>query len=300
MLSQTTKRSISISVLLASSVALMGGCGSQGSDGEKETAAAVSTAQARSPAAGTSKGAATPVMEEAIHHYHEFVISQTEAFVKDTEAFTAAVKAGKIEEAKKLYAPSRMYFERIEPIAESLGDFDPWIDAREGDVPDSEWRGFHRLEKALWVDGSTQGMEAVADRLLQDVKQLRVKVESVEIDAPMLVTGAVELLNEVSSSKVTGEEERYSHTDLYDFAANVEGAQEIFKVLKPAVEAKDAALAKEIETRFTELAGALAPYKKENGYVLYTELKPEETKKLSQALDALAEPLSQVGTVLEG
>ena len=62
------------------------------------------------------------------------------------------------------------------------------------------------------------------------MKQLRVKVESVEIDVKMLVTGAVELLNEVSSSKVTGEEERYSHTDLYDFAANVEGASAIVEL----------------------------------------------------------------------
>ncbi|WP_425341278.1 iron uptake system protein EfeO [Brevibacillus borstelensis] len=242
----------------------------------------------------------TQADQAAIEQYHKFVISQTDQFVKETDAFVKAVKAGDLETAKKLYAPTRMYFERIEPIAESLGDFDPWIDAREGDVPDNEWRGFHRLEKALWVDKSTEGMDKVADQLLQDVKQLRVKVEHAEIDTQMLVTGAVELLNEVSSSKVTGEEERYSHTDLYDFAANVEGAKEIYLVLKPTLEKKDAALAKEIDTRFAELDQSLAPYRKGTDFVLYTELKPEETKKLSQTIDALAEPLSKIGTVLEG
>jgi iron uptake system component EfeO len=116
----------------------------------------------------------------------------------------------------------------------------------------------------------------------------------------MLVTGAVELLNEVSSSKVTGEEERYSHTDLYDFAANVEGAEKIYELLKPAIEKKDSGLSQEIEKRFAEVDKLLASCKKGEGYVLYTELGEEQIKKLSQAIDNLAEPLSNMGIVLEG
>lgn len=283
---------------------LVSACGNSSSTpaGNQPTdtnATATSRQQAAQPQA-TANTTNPDQFQEAVKAYHQFVIAQTDQFVKDTQAFVDAIKANDMEKAKALYAPSRMYFERIEPIAESLGDFDPWIDAREGDVPANEWKGFHRLEKALWQDKSLAGMEPVADQLLQDVKMLRVKVEGVEIDAPMLVTGAVELLNEVSSSKVTGEEERYSHTDLYDFAANVEGAYEIFKVLQPTVEAKNKELATEIDKRFKELDATLQPYRKDGGYVLYTELKEDEVKKLSQAIDALAEPLSQIGTVVEG
>ncbi|HBZ81562.1 MULTISPECIES: iron uptake system protein EfeO [Brevibacillus] len=284
-------------VVLGSSL-MLSACGSAETPKEEKKPEAT---QPATPAATETPAATTAVdLKAPIDDYRKWVIEQTDQLVKATESFTAAVKAGDMEKAKKEYAPARAYFERIEPIAESLGDFDPWIDAREGDVPDNEWRGYHKLEKALWETKSVADSGAVADQLLQDVKQLRVKVESVEIDVKMLVTGAVELLNEVSTSKVTGEEERYSHTDLYDFAANVEGANEIFKVLKPAVDAKDAALSKEIETRFAELDAALAPYRKDGGYVLYTELKPDEVKKLSQALDALAEPLSKMGTIIGG
>lgn len=281
------KMQLTLPALLIGTSVLLGACGA-----EKEPAAVKEPVKQEQPAAADLNG--------VVDEYRKFVIAQSDEFVKATEAFTEAVKAGDIEKAKSLYAPSRMYFERIEPIAESLGDFDPWIDARENDVPDSEWRGFHKLEKALWIDNSVKGQEAVADQLLQDVKLLRVKVEGVEIDANLLVTGAVELLNEVSATKVTGEEERYSHTDLYDFAANVEGAKEIFKVIRPQLEKKDAALATEIDKQFTALEDALAPYRKGDGYVLYTELSKEQTTKLSQAVDALAEPLSQMGTVLEG
>ncbi|MGZ0051542.1 iron uptake system protein EfeO [Brevibacillus gelatini] len=284
-------------VVLGSSL-LLSACGSAETAKEEKKPEA---AQPDKPAATeTTANTAAVDLQAPIDAYRKWVIEQTDQLVKATESFTAAVKAGDMEKAKSEYAPARAYFERIEPIAESLGDFDPWIDAREGDVPDNEWRGYHKLEKALWETKSVADQGPVADQLLQDVKQLRVKVESVEIDVKMLVTGAVELLNEVSTSKVTGEEERYSHTDLYDFAANVEGAHEIFKVLKPALDAKDEALSKEIETRFAELDAALAPYRKGNGYVLYTELKEDQVKKLSQSLDALAEPLSKMGTIIGG
>ncbi|MFS0917664.1 iron uptake system protein EfeO [Brevibacillus sp. 179-C 1.1 NHS] len=290
-------------VIIGSS--LLVACGStqtqtQTEEKKPEAAQPDKPAAADQSATASSASAPSPELQASIDQYRKWVVDQTDQFVKATESFTTAVKAGDMEKAKKEYAPARAYFERIEPIAESLGDFDPWIDAREGDVPDNEWRGYHKLEKALWETKSVADQGKVADQLLQDVKQLRVKVESVEIDVPMLVTGAVELLNEVSTSKVTGEEERYSHTDLYDFAANVEGAHEIYKVLKPAVTAKDPALATEIEARFADLDKALAPYRKGDGYVLYTELKEDQVKKLSQSLDALAEPLSKMGTIVGG
>lgn len=187
-------------------------------NGSAVTAAPVTTADATATTAAAD-------FSSAIEQYRTYVIEQCDEFVKQTENFTNAVKAGSLDEAKALYAPARMYYERIEPIAEALGDLDPNIDARENDVDAAEWRGFHKIEQALWQNSTTDGMTEVADRLLKDAQLLRAKVETAEIDANLLVTGAVELLNEVSSSKVTGEEERYSHTDLYDFVANVEGAQ---------------------------------------------------------------------------
>lgn len=236
--------------------------------------------------------------KEAIDQYRSYVIQECDAFVTQTGKFVDAVNSGDIETAKTLYAPTRMHYERIEPIAEALGDLDPNIDARDGDVEESEWRGFHRIEKALWEDKTTEGQQEYADRLLSDAKLLRALVETVEIDASLLVTGAVELLNEVSTSKVTGEEERYSRTDLYDFAANVEGAAKIYELLKPQLAANDAELDKQIGERFAALDKELAPFKEGDGYVTYDKLTEEDVRTLSQNLDALAEPLSNMGKLL--
>lgn len=231
--------------------------------------------------------------------YREYAINELESFVTATEGFTNAVIAGDVEKAKELYAPARMYYERAEPIAEVFGDLDPKIDAREGDVPKEEWGGYHRIEYGLWEENTTKGYEEYAKQLMKDVQLLRAKVETVDVTPDLLITGAVDLLNEVSTSKVTGEEDRYSHTDLYDFVANVQGAEKIFKLLQSTVAEKDAALATTIETQFANVYGLLDEQKEGDGYTLYTELSEKEVKAFSQAVDALAEPLSQIGIVTE-
>ncbi|MCG7406907.1 EfeM/EfeO family lipoprotein [Paenibacillus sp. ACRRX] len=283
-----------IPAVLITSTLLMSGCNSQSGADEKKPAAQANEQTTTSTAPAAEKAD----FKDAIEQYRKYVIEECDSFVTLTGEFVAAVKSGDMEKAKSLYAPARMHYERIEPIAEALGDLDPNIDARDGDVEAKDWRGFHRIEQALWEKKTTDGQQEYADRLLSDAKLLRAKVETVEIEASLLVTGAVELLNEVSTSKVTGEEERYSHTDLYDFAANVEGAQKIYELLKPQLEKKDAELDKQIETKFKALTDELAPFKKEEGYVSYTELTKEDVRRLSQNLDALAEPLSHMGKLL--
>ncbi|WP_338449709.1 iron uptake system protein EfeO [Niallia oryzisoli] len=246
--------------------------------------------------------AATPAPSELDNvsaEYREYALGEIEQFVQATDAFTQAVIAGNIDQAKELYGPSRMHYERAEPIAEVFGDLDPKIDAREGDVPEAEWTGYHRIEKGLWVENTTAGYEQYAEQLMKDVTLLRAKVETVDVTPELLVTGAVDLLNEVSTSKVTGEEDRYSHTDLYDFAANVQGAEKIYQLLAPALSEKDAALASEIEKRFADVYSLLDQHKQGENYKLYTELTESEVKDLSLAIDALAEPLSQIGIVTE-
>jgi iron uptake system component EfeO len=240
---------------------------------------------------------------EAVASYRAYLEQQTENLVTTTTPFVAAVEAGDLAKAKVLYAAARPYYETVEPVAESFGDLDPLIDARAGDpLPaGAKWGGFHRLEKALWQDNSSAGMAPVARQLLADVTTLRDKVKTVSLEPATIANGAVELLNEVSKSKITGEEERYSHFDLVDFRANVDGAEAAFAAVKPMLAARQAALATELTRRFTDVDTALAVHKGGTGaynYVSYEKLTPPDTRKLSAAVDALAEPLSQVAKVV--
>jgi iron uptake system component EfeO len=235
----------------------------------------------------------SPQVEKSISQYRDYLEKNTAELVAATEPFVAAVEAGDAEKAKSLYAPARVPYERVEPVAESFGDLDPRIDARENDVPKSEWGGFHVLEKALWEEGDLSGMAPVARQLLADVEELQREVATVELQAVQIANGANELLGEVSASKITGEEERYSHTDLVDFEANVEGAEAAFEAIEPLVEEKDPELVEEIEAGFEDVHASLEPYREGDGFVPYTELSKADTRKLAQKIDALAEQLSQ-------
>jgi iron uptake system component EfeO len=242
----------------------------------------------------------SPELDRAAREYQDYVDGQSELLVDRTEVFVAAVKAGDAEKAKKLYATSRVPWERIEPIAEKFGTLDPEVDAREGDVPDKQWTGFHRIERALWVENTTEGQDEYADELMSDVGRLERKVDDVKLQPSDPVFGAVELLNEVSATKITGEEERYSHTDLYDIAANVEGAKVAFDFVNPVVKRENPELVAEIEARFKDVERELKPYRRGDGWVSYEKVDEGQRRDLSQKIDALAEPLSRVGRVLGG
>jgi iron uptake system component EfeO len=253
---------------------------------------------------GTGKTADTAARTKAVADYLAYVQSEADQLVPAVTEFAAAVKSGDVEQAKALFASSRHHYETIEPIAESFGTLDPKIDAREGDVPDDEWTGFHHIEKAIFETGSADGLAPVADQLVADVTELQAKIAEIELDPSRIANGAVELLNEVSASKITGEEDRYSGTDLADFAANVAGAKAAFEAVAPLLAGTQDELVATIETRFGDVEAGLGqhadPTSIANGYALYTALKddPAVTKDLSARVDALAEPLSRVAALV--
>jgi iron uptake system component EfeO len=289
-------------ILLFTLVLLVGvGCGQEQGSKEEEAGGGSASGGGSGSAGAVPKAdiQSTPELEAAVDQYQAYVVDQTDQLVEGTTMFTRAVIAGNVEEAKELYAPARMPWERIEPIAATLGDLDPNIDAREGDVPDDEWRGFHRIEQALWAKNTTEDQGEYAQQLQADVEQLQGEVQTLELQPADLVTGSIELLNEVSAGKITGEEERYSRTDLYDIQANVEGSEAAFEALGPTLEERDPELVAEIEERFAGVYETLEPYREGDGWVPYTEVTEDERRQISQSVDALAEPLSRIGQALE-
>ena len=239
-------------------------------------------------------------LAEATAGYHRWVTSQIEALVPKTQEFVDAVKAGDVETAKTLFPVARTYWERIEPVAESFGDIDPKIDGREDDErdPGVQFTGYHRLEKDLWVDGLQPDSAAMADLLMADILDLQSRVATVELTPVQLANGAKELLDEVATGKITGEEDRYSHTDLWDFKANVEGSQGAVAALRPVIDEKDPTLGPVLDERFAAVDALLEEYRVGDGYRLYTELTEDDIRRMAEAVDALGEPVSQVAGVV--
>jgi iron uptake system component EfeO len=239
-------------------------------------------------------------LNEATTGYTRYVTSQIDALVPKTQEFVDAVKNGDVEGAKALYPVSRTYWERIEPVAESFGDIDPKIDGRADDQrePGVRFTGYHRLEKDLWADGLQPDSAAVADQLMVDIRDLQTRVATLQLTPVQLANGAKELLDEVATRKITGEEDRYSHTDLWDFKGNLEGSQAAVAALRPVIDDNDPTLGPTLDERFAAVDTVLAQYHVGDAYKLYTELGPDDVRRMAEAVDALGEPVSQVAGVV--
>ncbi|MFI6701908.1 iron uptake system protein EfeO [Streptomyces sp. NPDC050509] len=257
----------------------------------------------------------SPEMDAAVAAYRGYVQEQADATLPKVKVFTDAVRAGDLEAAKKAYAPSRIGWERTEPVAESFGDIDPKVDVRaDGLEPGQKWTGWHRLEKELWQDKKLgPDAKTLADALDKDLLDWQKRVGRAEITPTSMANGAKELLDEVASGKVTGEEERYSHTDLVDFKANVEGAEHSYELLKPVAAKNDPALVTELDKQFAALNTLLDTHREgaeANGssdaagsadsytFTSYEKVGKAERKKLSDGVNALAEPLSKLAAAV--
>ena len=252
----------------------------------------------------SAQAAAIPVvqLEAPIAQYKAYVLDETKSFVAKTEAFVAAVNAGDMNKAKSLYAPTRAHYERIEPIAELFADLDASIDARADAYKkvekDPEFTGFHRLEYALWSEKSLKGMKPIADQLLTDVKALQTQITELNFPATKVVGGAGVLIEEVANGKISGEEERYSHTDLSDFDANMAGSKKIVDLFRPLIEKADPSLLKKTDENFAAVDAILSKYKQGETWALYDKLTEADRKALAAPITVLAEDLSKLRGLL--
>lgn len=273
-----------------------------------------------------AEGSDAEQKQQAVALYAAFVKDQVEQLVPATKTFADAYAAGDDDAAKQQFPHVRAFYERIEPIAESLGDLDPKIDYREVDAVAEglDWTGFHRIEKDLWqpaadalnADGATPAWQDwepstteerrhFADQLIADVATLNDYVHSDDFTKALedqgvagLSNGAIGLLDEVASGKITGEEDWWSGTDLYDFAANVEGSKMAFSLVRDLVVAQGddgAALAERIDSGYAALEAKLASYGSlADGFIAYQDLTDNDRHALTDLINTLAEPLSQL------
>lgn len=251
-------------------------------------------------AAGTDSSV-DALLSAGTKQYGAYITNQVGYLVQTSEALQTALQGTDLAAAQQAYMKARPYYEKIEPVAESFtvgsDNLDNDIDARIDDVPASQWEGFHRIEQGLFQKKSLTGLSTYGAGLVANVKKLQTLTTGLAYKPYELANGAQDLLDEVASSKITGEEERYSHIDLLDFQANDEGAEQAFAALQPALQKIDPTLTTSISQAFTALDTLVDTYRtgsNASGFVLYTSLTTTDKQKLAAAVKAVQEPLSQV------
>jgi len=254
-------------------------------------------------AAGAQAAVSPQELVGPLADYKLYVIENVRKLAADTRVFVAGVKAGDIEKAKKLYAPTRTSYEKIEPVAELFSDMDSAIDSRADDHEKAEkdpaFGGFHRIEYALWTQKSTREVGPVADKLLADVLELQKRLGALTFPPEKVVGGAAVLMEEVAATKISGEENRYSHTDLWDFQANFEGAYKIVELLRPLVVKENKAFSDKTDANFKTVFDTLAKYRTaDGGFETYAKLTERDRKLLAGRVNTLAEDLSKLRGML--
>jgi iron uptake system component EfeO len=302
------RRHVAWQVPVVALALVIAGCSSSDAgSGTDETAGATTT---------TTAAAANPLADKAATEYQAYAVEQTKQLVTVTKTLTDAVRAGDLAAAQAAYAPSRVPWERIEPLAGLVEEIDGKVDARVDDfagVDDPEFTGWHRLEYLLFQQNTVEGGAPFADQLDKDIATLNTQMPTLEVAPRDVAVGAAELIEEVSEGKITGEEDRYSKTDLWDFDANLQGSQAAIEKLTPALQEADPALLEKITKGFADLNATLQPLRRGDGWVLFcTEndpypsprctgvtVDPPTIDKLKAQLAGLSENVSQVAGVLK-
>ncbi|MBN4093427.1 MULTISPECIES: iron uptake system protein EfeO [Methylobacterium] len=236
-----------------------------------------------------------PELAAALAAYRTYVVAQADAFVRETARFVAAIQAGQLAEARRLYAPARAPYERIEPVAALFPELIKRLDVRSDEFElrerDPAFVGFHRLEMALFTLGTTEGLGEVAERLTAETVTLRDRLAALAIPPARAVGAASALIEGIAATKISGEEERYSRTDLWDFQANIEGSKVVFTLLRPLLTDRD--FVARVERSYKRVEDLLARYRSpDGGFQSYDNLTARDRNALKGPITLLAEDLS--------
>lgn len=268
------------------------------------------TVTGNAPAGPT--GTVASILSQGTKDYAAYIVGQIAQLNDGVKALDAAVQSGNLDAAKANYAKARLFWERSEStvegfvlpgfaVGDNAGSLDYLIDMRASTPVDDKvgWKGFHAIERDLWQGGAiTPGTKALSTELVGNVGKLNGIVATLAYKPEDLANGASDLIEEIQNTKITGEEEAFSHIDLVDFSGNVEGAQQAYASLRPGLERIDGNLVKQIDEQFRGVLATLNSYRDPGalgGYRTYTPaLKASDAPKLTAVIQPLHQSLSTV------
>lgn len=263
-------------------------------------------------APATPTGTVASILSQGTKDYAAYIVNQIGQLYDGVKALDAAVQAGNIDGAKAAYAKARLFWERSEStvegfvlpgfaVGDNAGSLDYLIDMRESTPVDAKvgWKGFHAIERDLWQGGAiTSATKALSAELVGNVGKLNGIVATLQYKPEDLANGASDLIEEIQNTKITGEEEAFSHIDLVDFSGNVEGAQQAYASLRPGLEKIDGNLVHQIDQQFQTVLATLDGYRDPGalgGYRTYTPaLRASDAPKLTAVIQPLHQSLSMV------
>ncbi len=257
-------------------------------------------------AASDAAAKARPSMVAFVGPLSEFRVylhSQGSVLIKAVTALQQAIESGDLSQAQALYVPARTAYQRVAPAAQRLAQLDNAINARadyyEKREQDPGFTGFHRIEYALFEQRDLSGLAPVAQRLLTDVRTLKQQLLAQSLPPEQLVSIMVRNLNGIADVRAgSGEEERYSHSDLNGFAANLDATRKVVDLLRPLLSKSAAGLLGKIDSALNAFDAELNAFKVGDGYASYDSVSAEQRNQIADKAKALATALDEIDPAL--
>ncbi|WP_460061319.1 iron uptake system protein EfeO [Pseudomonas sp. S2_A05] len=238
-----------------------------------------------------------------LSEFRVYLAVQGSALIKATTALNQAITSGDLAQAQELYLPARAAYQRLAPAAQRLAELDNQINARadyfEKREQDPAFVGFHRLEYALFQQRNLDDVTPIAQRLLADVTTLKQQLLAQSLPPEQLVGIVVRNLNSLAEVRAgSGEEERYSHSDLNGFAANAQTARKVVDLLRPMLSKSAAELLPKIDQALDDFDSQLNAFKSADGYVSYDAVTAAQRQQIAAKAEALATALDGIDPAL--
>ncbi|QLL16375.1 iron uptake system protein EfeO [Pseudomonas chlororaphis] len=238
-----------------------------------------------------------------LSEFRVYLSSQGTALIKAVSALEQAIRAGDLAQAQALYLPARAAYQRLAPAAQRLGELDNSINARadyfEKREQDPGFVGFHRLEYALFQQRDLSGLAPIAQRLLSDVTTLKQQLLAQSLPPEQLVSLVARSQRSIAEVRAgSGEEERYSHSDLNGFAANLETTRKVVDLLRPLLAKPAAPLLAQIDSALGALDSQYGALRSAEGYASYDSVGADQRKRIADQAKVLADALDGIDPAL--
>ncbi|CAI8746762.1 ferrous iron transport system protein EfeO [Pseudomonas chlororaphis] len=238
-----------------------------------------------------------------LSEFRVYLSSQGTALIKAVSALEQAIQAGDLAQAQALYLPARAAYQRLAPAAQRLGELDNRINARadyfEKREQDPGFVGFHRLEYALFQQRDLSGLAPIAQRLLSDVTTLKQQLLAQSLPPEQLVSLVARAQRSIAEVRASsGEEERYSHSDLNGFAANLETTRKVVDLLRPLLAKPAAPLLAQIDSALGALDSQYGALRSAEGYASYDSVGADQRKRIADQAKVLADALDGIDPAL--
>ena len=238
-----------------------------------------------------------------LSEFRVYLAVQGSALIKAATALNQAIASGDLAQAQALYLPARAAYQRLAPAAQRLAELDNHINARadyfEKREQDPAFVGFHRLEYALFEQRKLDDVAPIAQRLLADVTVLKQQLLAQSLPPEQLVSILVRNLNSLADVRAgSGEEERYSRSDLNGFAANAQTARKVVDLLRPMLSKSAADVLANVDQAMSDFDNQLNAFKSADGYVSYDAVTAAQRQQITAKAKALATALNGIDPAL--